>query len=335
MPIISQNVFPVYSLPTEILERIFDIVFDLNAIDNPYNHPRSPYRLGRQITGGALPAQRIWPVIQEKHMSRLSLFPYCISYVCTTWNEICLDIPKFWTRVFVDVGPRASSILQLKREFEALRNYEITLHISRRDRFVTRDPLERRRVDAFLRIFSAHVHRCQTIRVKTMHRDSLVLLPKHLLSNAPVLKEISACCQSREIVPYKDEIIESAFHAPQMDIMELDPSLFLYHMSGQWLASCSPDPVQSLTILDITSCNNRAIQLSLLDTFQTLGNMLALRSLALTGVRFIPEDLLEPELAEEIEFGSHLTAYISKTFNHMHPRPSFASLQMESNNWNL
>jgi hypothetical protein len=236
-------------------------------------------------------------------MTHPSLFPYCLSHVCSTWNNICLGIPQFWTRIFVDIGFNACSIFQLQRELKASQDSEIDIYISRRDGFTANDPLEYCRIDTFIKILSAHTGRCRSIHVETMNQSSLVPLTRHFLGSMPALKRFYAHCKKSEPILPQDQNGIGYLRAPGIKKIEINALLFKHYLLHHWITSGLPRAFKHLTILDISNQNtDRSIYIPLVDTFHALDNVTTLRKLSFVGVNLDPEEI-EYVLGHEWDFG--------------------------------
>lgn len=259
------------SLPTEILQNIFCLVFNLHIFT------------------------KAWPARDDKSMKYLSFFPYCIAYVCSAWNKACLGIPEFRTYVFVDIGRRSSSALQLSGELEASGSHKINVYISRRYEFTT-DPLEYHRMDAFMKVLAGHVSRCQTIRVWTIYQSSLSPLWKYFSGDAPVLIGLhtSSWTNNRQNIPFRGENIISHLRSSQSTEMTLDAYILRHIIPRRWILSSHIDSIRSLAVLDIAHPNSgQGVELPLLDTFCALESLFKCRlnHLSLTRIQFNSEEV--------------------------------------------
>jgi hypothetical protein len=325
----DRSLSPVaHSLPTEVLAQIFRLVFDMNTFEDYVDildiltAMTDPNKDSERQT----PVKRMRSEIQETDtdMMHLSLFPYCISYVCSAWNEICLSIPEFWTRIFVDIGPNAGSILRLRRELKASRDKEVSVYVSRRDGFTNIDPLEHRRMNAFMKVLSPHVGRCSMVHIETRHQLSLLPVVQYLSGDTSTLVELQAYSHDREVIPPQDQIITKNLSAPNIEVIEMDAILFQCSLSSRWIVSCLPDTLQVLTILDMTYSNpTHGVELHLSDVFKVLNSLSLLRKLSLSGVRFSPNELSDaPEVLE-------LTSSISHVFlQNLQPHAAAAILRI-------
>jgi hypothetical protein len=289
--ILQQHFYPG-RFPVEVLERIFRHLHDLNRIEDS---PQVALHYWAQAPEPAILIPK-WPRFSETDMAHLSVFPYCIAYVCSTWNEICLKIPEFWTRIFVDVGPQASSVLQLRRQLEATKDSGISLqlYISRRDGFSTTDTLECRRIAAFLRVLDHHFPRCTFIHIHTMHQSWFSLLRKSLVGSAPLLKYLHVDANQQDLGQPSSEKMFGRLYVPGIGHIKLHSYFFRHLLPHRWISLHSSQQLNSLTVLDTPqSDGNNEIRLQPMKTFRAINAICGskLRSLSLVGIRFEPSTL--------------------------------------------
>ncbi|KIJ16013.1 hypothetical protein PAXINDRAFT_11051 [Paxillus involutus ATCC 200175] len=167
-----------------------------------------------------------------------TLFPNALAMVCSAWREILSSVPSFWTRVVIAIDGNATPHCLVKGSFEWSRPLPIDVLIAPYSSTCDENPGEGHRVEAVMRYLVPELHRCRSIRFKTIQVSSLPPL-QAFSGQTPLLRELELGCTPYD--PWAEE--EPGDVAVPLDLV--CPELETLHLNGRNFCNVCPTLFES------------------------------------------------------------------------------------------
>ncbi|KAH0829216.1 hypothetical protein J3R83DRAFT_2778 [Lanmaoa asiatica] len=164
IPSIPRKAFPEswptgpHSLPTEIVQMIFQLVFE------------SCIRLEDNVNGDN-PA--LW--LDEDPLSP-SLFPYSLACVCLGWFQILRTNPVYWTRLVITLDNIAASLNAARTALEWAGNYPLKVIVTRHQSTSETHDSECAGVGRAMELLRPHISRIWSLSFDVEHSCSIPAL---------------------------------------------------------------------------------------------------------------------------------------------------------------
>ncbi|KAG1811855.1 uncharacterized protein BJ212DRAFT_497036 [Suillus subaureus] len=262
---------PATDLPTEILLRIFHLVY----ADNISLQRESFYS----------------DVVCEDwtHEESLSpaLFPFAIAAVCSRWCDVVATVPEFWTRMTVTVDKNPTDVSAIRACLRWSRSLPLDITITRsvidHD---TPDEVECQRAQNIRALLRPHLNRIRRLHISVLHSATLPFLFTDLDGPAELLQSLKLASAIDDGDSTRTRPSHGPLVAPVLDTLDL---------SGRCLQDgLLQKPAQTALMSKITSVNisryrpsgANAKGLSLWQTLRTLSQLPVLDDLTLCDVHF-------------------------------------------------
>ncbi|KAG2140659.1 hypothetical protein DEU56DRAFT_900852 [Suillus clintonianus] len=262
---------PVTELPTEILLRIFRLVYAEN----------------RSLQLESFHSDRVFEDWTHEEPLSPSLFPFAIAAVCSRWCDVAATVPEFWTRmtVTVDKNPTDISAIRACLRWSCLLPLDITVTRSVIDND-TPDEVECQRAQSIRALLRPHLNRIRRLHISVLHSNTLPFLFTNLDGPAELLQSLKLGSViddggSKRIRPSDGPLV-----APVLDTLDISGRClqdgFLQRSTQITLMS----KITSVKISRYRPFGARAEGLSLWQTLRTLGQLPLLDDLTLCDVHF-------------------------------------------------
>ncbi|KAG1737568.1 uncharacterized protein EDB91DRAFT_1140738 [Suillus paluster] len=132
------------------------------------------------------------PCSSQSHATQ---FPFAPAAVCKTWRDVLELVPKFWTRIIINLDTTKLSDVDEYLHLSQKLAFEIT--ITRDQQIVahsrTNSDDEGPRAAAVMARIALHIHRCRSLCFQLLRSSSLPAL-RHLNLRAPLLQRLKLQC---------------------------------------------------------------------------------------------------------------------------------------------
>ncbi|KII95528.1 hypothetical protein PLICRDRAFT_219555 [Plicaturopsis crispa FD-325 SS-3] len=228
-----------------------------------------------------------WP--DDDDLNSPSIFPYAISTICRHWEAIMEDVPAYWTRLIIHVGPGETPVNNIVYQLWWSRQLPFSLTATRRKH--TEDgsqALEKAQLDRIMDLLGRNLHRLISLHFNVLYAGSLPALCREPDDDAPRLTSLKLGARLRDGFDSPGCIVESP---GDIELDLLYPQLHTLHLAGhsicdalahQWLRH---EGIQCLSL----SLSHGAISLA-----ETLTALQALPSLAVLEIRHVTFTLETP-----------------------------------------
>ncbi|KII95305.1 hypothetical protein PLICRDRAFT_86700 [Plicaturopsis crispa FD-325 SS-3] len=119
------------------------------------------------------------------------LFPYNLAAICPRWRSILSAVPKYWTRLVIDIGRDATPLPDVRSYLAWSEDLPLEVTVLRRDGYEGTDALEATRVAAVTQLLAPHFHRFKTLEIRVLDSMSLPTLGTDLHGTAGRLTKIN------------------------------------------------------------------------------------------------------------------------------------------------
>ncbi|KAG6856021.1 hypothetical protein H0H87_008338 [Tephrocybe sp. NHM501043] len=131
-----------------------------------------------------------------KDIRCLSLFPYSIASVCTTWRDVVSQVPAHWTylAIFLDSNLEQDSVASFASNLRLSGDLQLYILVGRRYPEACSDhsrSREESRVREIMDIIQPHMRRCRSLVFDVTHTSSLPRIATDFTAVAPQLTYLS------------------------------------------------------------------------------------------------------------------------------------------------
>ncbi|KII95309.1 hypothetical protein PLICRDRAFT_34151 [Plicaturopsis crispa FD-325 SS-3] len=183
-------------LPTELLVTIFEHVHfeyldtsmfinimafkhspdeDSDSEDEEPPKPREPVYWTEEEFNNYFPEGPEWSK-EYFDVGAWGLFPYNLAAICPRWRSILSAVPKYWTRLVIDIGRDVTPLSNVRSYLAWSEDLPLEVMVLRRDGYECTDALEATRVAAVTQLLAPHFHRFKTLEIRVLDSMSLPTL---------------------------------------------------------------------------------------------------------------------------------------------------------------
>ncbi|KAG1796469.1 hypothetical protein EV424DRAFT_555460 [Suillus variegatus] len=262
---------PATDLPTEILLRIFYLVYAEN----------------RSLQLESFHSEHLCEDWTHEEPLSPALFPFAIAAVCSRWCDVAATVPEFWTRMTVTVDKNPTDISAIRACLRWSRSLPLDITVTRSIiDHNTPDEVECQRSQNIRALLRPHLNRIRRLHISVLHSATLPFLFTDLDGPAKLLQSLKLASAIDDGASTQIQSSYGPLVAPVLDTLDI---------SGRCLQdSLLKRPAQTALMSKITSVNISRYRpsganvegLSLWQTLRTLSQLPMLDDLTLCDVHF-------------------------------------------------
>lgn len=262
---------PATDLPTEILLRIFRLVY----VEN------------RSLQLESFHSDRVCEDWTHEEPLSPALFPFAIAAVCSRWCDVAATVPEFWTRMTIKVDKNPTDISAIRACLWWSRSLPLDITVTRsvvdND---TPDEVECQRAQSIRALLRPHFKRIRRLHISVLHSATLPFLFTNLDGPAELLQSLKLASAIDDGDSTRTRPSHGPLVAPVLDTLDI---------SGRCLQDgLLQNPAHIALMPKITSVNisryrpsgTNAVGLSLWQTLRTLSQLPMLDDLTFCDVHF-------------------------------------------------
>ncbi|KAG2108614.1 uncharacterized protein F5147DRAFT_652630 [Suillus discolor] len=166
---------PATDLPTEILLRIFHLVYAGN----------------RSLQLESFHSEHLCEDWTHEEPLSPALFPFAIAAVCSRWCDVAATVPEFWTRMTVTVDKNPTDIAAIRACLRWSRSLPLDITVTRSIiDHNTPDEVECQRAQNVRALLRPHLNRIRRLHISVLHSATLPFLFTNLDGPAKLLQSL-------------------------------------------------------------------------------------------------------------------------------------------------
>ncbi|KAG2340771.1 hypothetical protein BDR05DRAFT_488646 [Suillus weaverae] len=262
---------PATDLPTEILLRIFHLVYAENI------------SLQRESFYSDIVCED-WT--HEEPLSP-TLFPFAIAAVCSRWCDVAATVPEFWTRMTVTVDKNPTDISAIRACLRWSRSLPLDITVTRSviDHDIP-DEVEHQRAQNVRALLRPHLNRIRRLHISVLHSATLPFLFTNLDGPAKLLQSLKLASAIDDGDSTRTRPSHGFLVAPVLDTLDISGRCFQDGLLQKPAQTALMSKITSVNISRYRPSGANAEGLSVWQTLGTLSQFPVLDDLTLCDVHF-------------------------------------------------